>query len=1204
MSALEVQSDDSSSESDGEEVPRLSSLDIATVNQHRKGFVKWVNDEFYPKVVKSVESSPLKVYQMLIQKYLGLDTPYRGLLVYHGLGTGKTASAVSLAEGLSSELRINSIVPASLETEFIKEVRRWGLRELHQEGKWFFKEASKLSKDELDQVGELYKLNRAALAKITKKTILEYKKKIIQESDEIGDDLESLIHESTKKIKSYKGFWLPEGSPIKGSEAKLYDSYDPIEQECILQQINHLIDLKYNFIHYRPFPKIKLPKEEGQEEDEEEGEEGEEGGDDEVFPEITEEARTKSQKIARRLEKRLVSNRKKYQVDSPFHKEVIIIDEVHNFVRMIVNKRKGPRIFYNWIVNAEDVKIVFLSGTPIINQPSEIAVLYNMLAGLIKIFTFSVQTKVTAEELTPMLNEKIYESSSTIDMFHVEQKEGVLLVSFIQESSGFESLMDPDNEDKDKMIYTIKSKDSTFDDFISEIYEVLEKVCKKAPIYPLKSEWDNLSKKAKKEIKRGKLMKYDEDGKFTEEVQEKGKKSKTITRLFNRYQKLFDIYENGSLLDMTDNENFVNYFFDSGLNMPMKKRTLLKRMLMGYTSYYPIDRTSIVDMPKIVKPVIEMDEYSEYGIVKKMNVVPCTMSQSQFEKYYEVWLQEKKSDKFRMTSGKGMYNDDAPYHYHTRTRQTCNMIYLDDKFRMGKKTDENKQQMEDDKQRVYDNLLQSQSLRYDKDLSKLSPKMYEIMKQMRSYTDIDKRESKGKILFYSDFKSDAGSDAFALVLRSNGYEKFDYKKPQDTPGLRYTFIRGSESSDERRVNKEFYNDPKNDLGKYVQIMIISSAGAEGLSLTCVRQVHMLEPYWNYVRLDQVLGRAIRMRSHKSLESKERTVEQYLYLSVLPKGTNMDMIYKGIKDEDTWKIPKWDDVSAELSKVANRESKELIESLINININEKGLSVDQYLFQVMESKYNVSLQITSVIQESSLDCIKHTKDTPDLNDRCIRFSSNLQDEIAYFPGITSNVLENIDKRQLRSSLLYHIRPNIYVVSATDNYQEEKKQVGEGVPKRQQRFMFIYYEYDLDKDETKDSLDIRYLRDNAKRLMDIYSEDRVVFKYVGKDHDMNDRLGKEFSVYQEMYELEEEVISEYIDEGKFPSMSKICKDSLLRSYKLQYNIDGTYYVSDKEVLEDPLKLVRMYPYGSYEMNNYDGSTLIPIFLYKEDLYIQDI
>ena len=64
-------------------------------------------------------------------------------------------------------------------------------------------------------------------------------------------------------------------------------------------------------------------------------------------------------------------------------------------------------------------------------------------------------------------------------------------------------------------------------------------------------------------------------------------------------------------------------------------------------------------------------------------------------------------------------------------------------------------------------------------------------------------------------------------------------------------------------------------------MIISSAGAEGISLTCVRQVHIFEPYWNYVRLDQVLGRAIRMRSHNALPKSERNVEQYLYLSILP-----------------------------------------------------------------------------------------------------------------------------------------------------------------------------------------------------------------------------------------------------------------------------------------------------------------------------------
>ena len=48
-----------------------------------------------------------------------------GLLVYHGLGTGKTATSVVTAEGLSKTMPIFTFLQ-SLETEFIKEVRGWG----------------------------------------------------------------------------------------------------------------------------------------------------------------------------------------------------------------------------------------------------------------------------------------------------------------------------------------------------------------------------------------------------------------------------------------------------------------------------------------------------------------------------------------------------------------------------------------------------------------------------------------------------------------------------------------------------------------------------------------------------------------------------------------------------------------------------------------------------------------------------------------------------------------------------------------------------------------------------------------------------------------------------------------------------------------------------------------------------------------------
>ena len=59
----------------------------------------------------------------------------------------------------------------------------------------------------------------------------------------------------------------------------------------------------------------------------------------------------------------------------------------------------------------------------------------------------------------------------------------------------------------------------------------------------------------------------------------------------------------------------------------------------------------------------------------------------------------------------------------------------------------------------------------------------------------------------------------------------------------------------------------------------SGAGAEGISLRNCRTVHIMEPYWNNVRLDQVKGRAIRICSHEDLPYEQRLVNIYTYYTV-------------------------------------------------------------------------------------------------------------------------------------------------------------------------------------------------------------------------------------------------------------------------------------------------------------------------------------
>ena len=56
----------------------------------------------------------LLTHQKIVRDYINIYSPYRGLLLYHGLGSGKTCSSIAIAEGLKSERQIIVMTPASL----------------------------------------------------------------------------------------------------------------------------------------------------------------------------------------------------------------------------------------------------------------------------------------------------------------------------------------------------------------------------------------------------------------------------------------------------------------------------------------------------------------------------------------------------------------------------------------------------------------------------------------------------------------------------------------------------------------------------------------------------------------------------------------------------------------------------------------------------------------------------------------------------------------------------------------------------------------------------------------------------------------------------------------------------------------------------------------------------------------------------------
>ena len=120
----------------------------------RRGFGKFITDKFrpiFPKkgttqsaaacAAKGEEGSKqVKIYhyQEFIREYLRYESPYRGLLVYHGLGSGKTCSAIAAAEAIfgTRGMKIIVMTPSSLRENFIGEITFCGFKHFRLQNHW------------------------------------------------------------------------------------------------------------------------------------------------------------------------------------------------------------------------------------------------------------------------------------------------------------------------------------------------------------------------------------------------------------------------------------------------------------------------------------------------------------------------------------------------------------------------------------------------------------------------------------------------------------------------------------------------------------------------------------------------------------------------------------------------------------------------------------------------------------------------------------------------------------------------------------------------------------------------------------------------------------------------------------------------------------------------------------------------------------
>jgi len=719
--------------------------------QNKKFFPGWINKTFVKYQMKSSSHNSSKntqhsfkpfPYQKFLRDYMQNSSPYRGVLLYHGLGSGKTCSSILIAENLKDMKNVIIMLPAALKNNFINEGLKF-----------------------------------------------------------CGD-------------KSYQN---------KNTG-------------------NSKIEQKYIFVSYNAPNKIK-------------------------------------------------------QLDDlgSLDNHVIIIEEVHNLISMMTGENAQGKDIYQRLMNANNVKIVALSGTPLQNFAFEAGILFNFLRGYLEETIMAIQSV----------------SGNSYDLLQLEKTLG---------------------EDDMVDIISLNIKNKTVSVYL------------KIPIWHL-------------------------DYKVTMErlIQKAGQMGAQLRVLRINRHTLFP----------EDQDQFLNYFIDSrGEIEEFQNKDLFSRRILGLVSYYESKKQGYPSVD--IHPPIEI-----------------TMSNYQYD-MYELAREELERKLERLSAQRGKSKKKStqkiPSNFRVYSRQFSNFVFPESiprPFRkpglvlipgkknknnnseenlqsmMKKESDiqENNSEISKDYQKRMSQAIEdlkktaSQYLTPEALRNEYSPKMARMLK--------DVQESPGLSLVYSNFRKMEGIEVFSQILKNNGYVDFMdvlEKKIGQAPGEgtpTYAIFSGEEDFKIRNKVIQVFTSPKNLNGKYIKILMITRAGAEGLDLKNIRRVLIMEPYWNNIRIDQVIGRAVRRNSHIDLPPKDRKVDVYIYQSVL-------------------------------SEQQRKQTKEKI-------------STDQYIADVAQRKKKLINEILDIMKEMAVDCVLNSYDNEG-NVKCFSFGEILDPEaLAYLPKITEDLI---------------------------------------------------------------------------------------------------------------------------------------------------------------------------------------------------------
>ena len=936
-------------------------------------------------------------HQLFVKNYLNNKSPYRGLLLYHGLGSGKSGASVVIAEGFSNK-QVVIMLPASLATNYKSEILKFGSQSYKIKNHWVFVpfELGSLTEDNKGHREQVYEqFTNLGISKTLLKKIIKGRKQkkyaqgiwLIDNSKQYPNYITS---EEKRDLEEYKRIHNNPDDTDDTDDTEVIDILTDSEKEEITQQTNVMNSYKYRYIHTNAGRTtitsilllsnkfIKIKKKLG----------------------IT----VKNSQLDQNHKLQIMDEMYRQNIN-PFDNKVVVIDEVHNFAASIASSGFNAPIIYELLMRANNIKLVLLSGTPVINNAYELAIICNLLKGFTKTYAFTLLSSI-----------------SDTDEFKTRIKQNKSIFNYRIENKKLKVILNPDHfqsidDNMDNFSVVINSDPSLHKKSFVEKFQAFMATNN----YPIEEDFtihyttlfddilsDDSSKWANKDIRVESVIGDTADtadsasmrNRFLHRLISPKFKKKSIERFSEKYIRPEDL----TVINVID----------------------FKKRILGIISFY--NEVASADRHNPIFPDIAYADTDEIEVV---------MSDYQFKLYVQEREVERKYEELgkRMSAIDTIFNTANLFKVYSRTmgimvfppniirpRHSALKKKINAEHPSINKNDEKKLLEKVYIEQCYDAIgsLRPSNFNY-KDVSEpfnlnvLSPKYTLLLKNIE--------KTQGLVFGYSQFRSIEGIGLLTKVLENNGYYRYssDVTKDDITFTIKdkvrfesdtdqwqtyviisidneddasqttvynistilgdtvsttkdkifrctFSLWTGEEDVETRKKLLNDFNNETNKYGNECLILLTTSAGAEGISLMNVRQVHILEPYWNNVRIKQVIGRARRVRSHILLPNDQRNVKIFQYIirfsDSQKKGTwiQADMIKElessgdGGDDGDGA-----DDATDEQPQIPITDMSSIIMR------KDKGLTSDETLYNIASNKSNILDKFLKIFKEVAVDC---------------------------------------------------------------------------------------------------------------------------------------------------------------------------------------------------------------------------------------------